>query len=401
MRVSIRTVLPKRWRAVVVLLFLLTPFAAAGALARPAKTPFYSISDRELDVPPGTLLRYQETPLPPFYRAKAWRILYSTRDYAGRPIASSGVVVLSDYASANPSQRKIVAWAHPTTGVARKCAPSMRGTPTDWIIGLNEFVAAGYIVAATDYPGLGTEGPIGYLVGKGQARAVIDSVRAARQLPGVGGGMSYALWGYSQGGHAVLFAAQESQSYAPELNLVGVAATAPPTNLAALFQANIGTIEGRVLAAMTLESWSRKFGISLSTLIDSQVAQVVAEVDKNCVDDLGSQLDLLAAQKPLQQKFLNYDPATHPPWENLMSANSLYNLGARVPVFIAQGDADQLVRPEITLQFVRAMCRQKLSVDYVNLTGKGHASSAKASSAPATSWISDRFRGARAPNSCR
>ena len=64
----------------------------------------------------------------------------------------------------------------------------------------------GHVVAATDYPGLGTPGPVGYLVGKGQAQAVIDSVRAARQLPDVGGSGRYALWGYSQGGHAVAYA---------------------------------------------------------------------------------------------------------------------------------------------------------------------------------------------------
>ena len=38
----------------------------------------------------------------------------------------------------------------------------------------------GYAIAATDYPGLGTPGPHPYLVGVSEARAVINSVRAAR-----------------------------------------------------------------------------------------------------------------------------------------------------------------------------------------------------------------------------
>lgn len=176
---------------------------------------------------PGTLIRYDRIALPGNYRAKAWRIAYSTRDVFLRPTLSTGIVVLPDKAPKIPMERRLVAWAHPTTGIARKCAPSLRSSPLKAISGLNDLVAAGLVVAATDYPGLGTEGPIGYLVGPGQAYATIDSVRAARQIPGVGGGPDYALFGYSQGGHAALFASQLSARYAPELNLKGVAAVAP------------------------------------------------------------------------------------------------------------------------------------------------------------------------------
>jgi hypothetical protein len=36
---------------------------------------------------------------------------------------------------------------------------------------------------ATDYPGLGTPGVHAYLMGESEGRAVLDSVRAARNLP--------------------------------------------------------------------------------------------------------------------------------------------------------------------------------------------------------------------------
>ena len=62
--------------------------------------------------------------LPRMYRAKAWRILYVTRDYKLAPILSTGIVVLPANAPANKAARKFIAWAHPTTGVAWKCAPS-------------------------------------------------------------------------------------------------------------------------------------------------------------------------------------------------------------------------------------------------------------------------------------
>ena len=105
---------------------------APPAFARPKNTPFFDWPDLSPAIAPGTLLRYQRMSLPAFYRAEAWRILYMTRDYADRPILSSGMVVLSGYAPSNPAARSIVAWAHPTTGIARKCAPSLRQKPDEF-----------------------------------------------------------------------------------------------------------------------------------------------------------------------------------------------------------------------------------------------------------------------------
>ena len=369
--------------------------------ARPKPSALATAPAASLSQQPGTLLNYKRMRLPPFYRAKAWRILYVTSDYRGRPTLSTGVVVLPDRAPKVPMERKFVAWAHPTTGIARKCAPSIRQTPVKAIYGLNHLVANGLVVTATDYPGLGTEGPIGYLVGHGQAHAVIDSVRAARQIPGVGGSNTYALWGYSQGGHAVLFAADEAAAYAPELRLAGAAAVAPPTDLARLLKATISTIEGRVLASMTVASWSRKYGAPLGALIDARVKRVVDQVNSYCIDDLGEKLDVLAAQKPLREKFLNFDPSSRQPWSRMLMENSKFTMTADVPLYIAQGASDQLVRPEVTLQFVRSACRQGVPVRYSSLRGKGHGSSIAAATPGAIGWLVGRLKGRPAQSNCR
>jgi pimeloyl-ACP methyl ester carboxylesterase len=350
---------------------------------------------------PGTLLSYDRITLPGIYRAKAWRILYVTRNYRLQPILSTGLVVLPDKAPRIPMERQFVAWAHPTTGVASKCAPSLRASPIKTIGGLNDLVASGVVVAATDYPGLGTKGPVGYLVGKGQAYATIDSIRAAKQIPGVGGGPDFALWGYSQGGHAALFAASLARSYAPELSLKGVAAIAPPTDLGTLLRANLGSVPGRILASFTLSSWSVKYRAPLAPLVDNHAAELVQEVSRSCVDDLGGKLDALAAQKGLKQDFLREDPAEVQPWEGLMAQNSIFSLDARVPALIIQGDADDIVRPQVTTQFVRASCRAGAKVEYVVLTGKGHGGAMDAGYRRAVSWLAARLAGQPARSNCR
>jgi len=358
-------------------------------------------SQQAVKLPPGTLLSYDRIGLPRNYRATAWRILYVTRDYRMQPILSTGLVVLPDKAARVPMERKFVAWAHPTTGIARKCAPSLRATPIKAIGGLNHLVASGVVVAATDYPGLGTDGPIGYLVGKGQAFATLDSVRAAKQIPGVGGGKDFALWGYSQGGHAALFAAELAGEYAPELSLKGVAAIAPPTDLATLMRANLNSVAGRILAAFTLSSWSRKYAAPLDRLLDQQAEQLVDEVGQSCVDDLGGKLDALASQKGLKESFLQADPATVKPWNDLLVRNSLYSLNARTPALIIQGAADDIVRPEVTTSFVRAACREGSKVEYVTLKGKGHGGAMAAGEKRAVDWLAARLSGQPPRSNCR
>src|SRR5690606_10238337 len=92
-----------------------------------------------------------------------------------------------------------------------------------------ELVEAGFVVAATDYEGLGTPGLHPYIVGESEARSVVDSVRAARQIEGLGASDQVVVWGHSQGGHAALHTGQLWEQLAPELELLGVAAGAPPS----------------------------------------------------------------------------------------------------------------------------------------------------------------------------
>ncbi len=163
--------------------------------------------------------------------SSAWKILYTSVGLDGQLIEVSGVVIAPDLPPPTAG-RHVVAWAHPTTGVGDRCAPSAFPEFFETIPHLTALMALDYVVVATDYPGLGTAGPHPYLVGLSEGRAVLDSVRAARNLPKAGAGKRFAAWGYSQGGHAALFAGQLAREYAAELTLAGVAAIAPPTDLA-------------------------------------------------------------------------------------------------------------------------------------------------------------------------
>ena len=71
----------------------------------------------------------------------------------------------------------IVVWAHGTTGVADVCAPALADSTKDLI---SKLLAAGYVVVAPDYEGLGTPGIHPFLNVKSEAFSITDAVVATR-----------------------------------------------------------------------------------------------------------------------------------------------------------------------------------------------------------------------------
>src|SRR5919206_5228459 len=97
---------------------------------------------------PGNLIRAEPLANAPA-GSMAYRILYRSTGLKGEPIAVSGVVVIPG-GDVPPRGRDIVAWAHPTTGVVPRCAPSLRPGVLGTIPGLREMLARDYIVTVTD-----------------------------------------------------------------------------------------------------------------------------------------------------------------------------------------------------------------------------------------------------------
>src|SRR5262249_23545287 len=127
--------------------------------------------------------------------------------------------------------RPVIAWEHGTTGLLQKCMPSLVSAPTEGIPALDRIAKAGWVVVATDYSFAEKGGPHPYLIGEGEARATLDSVRAGGQMSELSLDKRMVVWGYSQGGHAALWTGIIGPRYAPELEIVGIVAIAPAANI--------------------------------------------------------------------------------------------------------------------------------------------------------------------------
>lgn len=360
---------------------------------------FYDYLPSQQAGAPGSTVRTEPLDGAPL-GARAWRVLYRSTGLRGEPIVVSGIVVVPA-GVAPPGGRPIVAWAHPTSGVVSRCAPSRGRFVFQTMMGVRDMVRRGYVVAATDYPGLGTVGPHPYLVGDSEARSVIDSVRAARQMPEAHAGNRYAVWGHSQGGQAALFTGMTPASYAPELTLVGVAAAAPAADLETLLKDDATTDGGRNVTAMTLWSWQRVFGAPIDKVVEPAAMPTVDALSNECIESAVDVVERLYSQRPLRKSFLSVPDITKvEPWSTLLKENEAGTLPPALPVMISQGGADLLVLPAVTRAYVARLCAAGSRVSYLELPGVHHGSIGSDSALAAVSWMADRFDGKPVPSTC-
>jgi acetyl esterase/lipase len=373
------------------LVAILLALAASAALAPRSRA-------QEADFA-GKLIKAEAMPAAP-EGARAYRILYWSTGLDGKPVEVSGAVI-APRGPPPPSGRPVIAWAHPTTGVVERCAPSLARVFFASIQGLRAMLDRGYVVAATDYPGLGTPEVHPYLVGSSEARAVLDSVRAARQIPDAGAQARLAVWGHSQGGQAALFTGLEAARYAPELKLVGVAAAAPATDLAALMTDDLGTGGGNNITAMTLWSWARVYGAPMEKVVAPQAESAIDRLTKLCIERWFDIFTRRGPTQALEKSFLRVKTlADQEPWRHLLDENSPGVLPADIPVFLAQGSADALVRPAVTEAYRARLCRNGNRVEFVLIPNVGHAFIARDVAEAAVAWMAGRFADEPAPTNC-
>ena len=236
-----------------------------------------------------------------------------------------------------PQPRNVLAWTHGTWGVVSRCAPSL--SPNFWTVTpALDAVKRGYVVVAPDYPGLGSDGVHPFLVGVDTGRSVLDGVRAARQIAGAAAGSRLAVWGESQGGHAALWTGQVAQSYAPGLQLVGVAAAAPPTDLVQNLRLAPNKNVQTFFTAYIGYSWNRHYGAPLATFGGPQTRGILTRLAQNNCIELHSKpkLSTILGILTLQNRLKNVDLGRVQPWAGLARRNSPSSRGINYPLMIAQ-----------------------------------------------------------------
>lgn len=349
---------------------------------------------------PGALVRSE-----PFDRAMpegsiARRILFTTTDVDGRVRVGSGLVVAP--AAARDREVPVVLWTHGTTGVDRSCAPSLLPDPfkAGGMPAVVRAVEEGWAIVAPDYPGLGTAGDHPYLIGRPNARAALDAVRAARTLDGLRLGERTVVWGHSQGGGVALWTGIEQRRYAPDVPLSGVAALAPASALRGLAAGLTGSPVGSLFAAFVVRAYAARYpDVEVGDYVRATARPTFRAFTGRCLAERSTLLSIASAlsDDPIFTRSLASGPLAARLAENEPRTPS------GVPTLLAQGLADTVVLPAVQRRYVRDLCRAGQDVDFRPVPRRDHLA-VVADDSPLLPellrWTAARFAGERAAGTC-
>jgi pimeloyl-ACP methyl ester carboxylesterase len=389
----------------------------------PEPDPLFEVGDPLISPAPSGLDFYQPpSPLPgrngdviwakqiaSVANGRIWQVLYRSQSTNGEPIAVSGWLGVPN--SRRPSDGfPLLAFGHGTTGLGDQCAPTRRSNPPETIALLEDFLARGYAVAATDYQGLGTPGLHQYLVGPSQSYSLLDSARAAQRFAGAGSRL--ILFGHSQGGHAVILASETAPSYAPELNVLGTIGSGSGVideSGAILTALKRSFYKGYVVmtawaqraayggdnpvpgdGAAPLSLWLTEYGIQISQAIDTQCVSEIID-DYSGVD--GSLLFVPGA--PLPKVGVDVDYADSIP--GLKSGAS--------PLLMIHGRRDDQIPPAGVILWVEETCanpdvEMAIQLEWFDTGHRVPYEDPKGAADVIFPWIDARFAGSPARSSC-
>lgn len=350
---------------------------------------------------PGELIRIEELTDLTVPGGTAYRMLYGTQAPDGSATVSSGMLFVPT-GDAPAEGRPVLAWAHGTLGFGDACTPSRTYQPTLETLDFGGWLPAvmqrGWVVAATDYAGVGTAGDTYYLIAQSEAQDVINSVRAARAFAPADAGTRYATFGHSQGGHASL-ATAEYADYAPDLQLVAVSGAAPAAELDALFSQQytkpVAWGDGPSVAV----SWPLVYPeLPLEGILSNGAMKDYSELAHGCLLQEAGQL---LVKKSTDAQFFQTDPLQNPQWAQAIAAETVDPARIDVPVFIVQSLTDNVVLPNTNALLSARSCEAgspQVSMSWLDYVT--HEDSALIGGMLAVDWLQDRFAGIPASDTC-
>lgn len=346
---------------------------------------------------PGDLIRRERvTEGVPDY-AQVWRVLYRSTGVNGEAVMISGIIAFVSPTHMTISPAGIIAFAQGTVGNRPQCGIGHTPTPVAGIPGFETMIREGYVVAVTDYIGRGTPGVHPYLIGRAAGAAVLDAARAARQiLPDAAGDV--VIWGRSQGGHSALWAGiMAEEGYAPDLKVIGVAASAPAIDLAMILEHNRETRGGSVVVTYALDAWSAYYDdVRLDDLVRPDYLGQFRAIAETC--STKPLAFLLLGDLPTPAQYFSGDVLANPAVVRRLRENTPSgNISA--PILIAHGTADTLIPIEGSEAEVARRCLAGENVQLVRFPGIGH-DAAEEAALFVIGWMGDRFAGRPAASGC-
>jgi hypothetical protein len=381
--------------------------AGAEAFHAPQRTdPFYSYSGATplAKIAPGTVLKQRPAqltvgPLPT--PVTALQLLYRTTDQLGDPTATVTTVIAP---SPLPALPRLLGYLSFYDDLGGRCAPSYTLTGGDpgaanqaeaaeEELLVPFYLANGWILTVPDY-----EGPhLHWMAAREAGKATLDALRATESALDLGAETKIALSGYSGGAVAADWAAELAPSYAPHLNLVGVAIGGVPVDYQNLFRYANGTkVYSAAIPGMLL-GLARAYHLDLHHYLSPHGRKVVHAERHVCVGSAFGDYPGLTYQKLLKPAYRHLFHVA--PFARIFRQQRMGTVHGHphTAMLIGNGNVDgygdgvMSVRDAIAL--AQEYCRQGVPVEFHQYGGAGHETAGAYFEPETAPFLQGRFAG--------
>ena len=336
---------------------------------------------------------------------KAWTVLYQSTGEQGQPDWVTGTVIAPTAKWTGKGERPVVTYAEGTQGLAHQCAPSLQMTEgTEYDGGaIIESLKKGYAVTVTDYQGYTNGAVPTYSAGKAEGQAVLDAVRAGRQVPGSGITEKdpVIVWGYSQGGQAASWAAELQSSYASDVKTIGLAAGGTPSNLQAVGgfdNASVGTAFGLDGLIGLSEAYPEAF--NFAEFSNAAGLAAAGKLLSECaIQSLAEFRGVNSDEYTIGNKSFTQLEAEHPAIEKVFKEQELGTKSVPVPVYHYHGLEDEFVPVKQDVELHQKWCELGVKDDFQLYPGD-HLLTDPTAIPNVIKWIEERVAGKTAASTC-
>jgi fermentation-respiration switch protein FrsA (DUF1100 family) len=293
--------------------------------------------------------------------ARGYKLTYVSTDQLPRRALSTGEMFLPK-GKAPAGGWRLISWAHGTSGLADKCAPSNVGPaePQRDFSYLHNWIKEGYAIVASDYVGLGTPLLPAYLGGRSEAHNIVDMVKAgrafaAKQLPASDQlSKRWVVIGQSQGGGAAIYTARYATQFGGHgLDYLGAVGTGVPANVETIlggvgptsnYSAGLTAYGAYILAS--LRYWYPS--LHVDSILTPTGQHYLGVAQKLCIDPLDTAMNGVVVGK-----WLTGTLGSLPGWtKTIDSYMKMPERGFDKPFFMAHGLKDQDVPYALTKPYV-------------------------------------------------
>lgn len=354
------------------------------------------------------------------------RIMYRSTDAQGNPVAVTGTYIEPDNPWPGKGPRPLLAYATIPYGMGEQCAPSRllnQGihaslqTGFDLMMNAEEgfiatLLARGFAIVVTDGVGMGVHGTMSpqLLNRYASGTALIDAVRAAKQLPGttLDPRGPVAFWGWLSGGQAALSAAELTDTYAPELNVVGTYAAAALTDVAQV----LSPIDGNFLAGATgyllrgIYASYPETEQPIRDLLTPRGLEMLDNTGRQCLMQTG--IDYMFRHIQFWFKSDVFELASTDPFKSILAAQRIGNVKPRGPVYFTHNRWDPFNPYAAAHQTAADWCRMGADVTFwtneqppfLNKLDVNSLLPAFVDGERSMAWVADRFNGVPTASNC-